>query len=81
VSISPSGVHDENPRVFAHCFGKGFGAGLNDDISPTNFARQRCVQRWTCLIFSVLELGNDNFVFQTRLALREHQVVQVLPGQ
>ena len=69
MSISPSGIHDEDPMVFAYCFGKSFGAGLNDNVPPTNFTRQRCVQWWTCLIFSVLKVWNDDVVFQARLAL------------
>ena len=39
MSISPRSVHDENPRVFANRLGKGFGARLDDDVSPTDFAR------------------------------------------
>ena len=70
MSISPCSVHDENSGVFANCLGKGFGAGLDDDISPTDFARQRCVQWWTPLVFSVLEFWNDDIVFQTGFTLR-----------
>ena len=69
MSISPSGVHDENARVFAYCFGKRFGAGLYDDISPTDQARQRRIQRWTRLIILVQEFGDDDLIFQARLAL------------
>ena len=71
VSISPSSVHDENPRVFSHRFSERFGAGLNDNISPTDFARDRCVQRWTRFFFSVLELGNDNLILQAGLSLEK----------
>jgi len=39
VSISPCGVHDKNSRVFANRLSKSFGAGLDDNISPTDFAR------------------------------------------
>jgi len=68
VSVSPSGIHDENPGVFAYCFGKRFWTGLNDYISPTDLARQRRIQRRTLLIFSVGKFGNNNLIFETRLA-------------
>ena len=71
MSISPSVVHDENARVFAYCFCKCFGARLNDDISPTDFAGQRRIQWWTGFIFSVREVRDDNLIFQARLALEK----------
>jgi hypothetical protein len=45
---------------------------LDDDVPPTHFTGQRCIQgRAVDRIFSVLELGNDNFVLESGFTLHD----------
>jgi len=68
--ITPSRIHDECPRVVTNGFGKCFGTFLDNNVTPADLTWQRSVQRRTVLgVISVLECGNDYFVFEARFTL------------
>lgn len=59
--ITPCGVHDQCTRVFTHGLCKGFRALLNNDVSPTNGARQRCIEGGSIDgILATLKFGDDD---------------------
>lgn len=69
MSISPCSIHDQSSGVFTNGFGEGFKSLLYDDVSPSNLARESCIERRSIRVLAVLEFWNDDFCFQTRLTL------------
>lgn len=70
MGVTPCGIHNEGARVLAHCFGKCFGTVLNDNVAPSDGARQGSVQGGTLeRVFAALKLGDDNVGFEARFAL------------
>jgi len=75
VGITPSCVHDEGTRVFTNGFSKSFGALLDDDVSPSDLARETGIERRTSWVLAVLESRYDELGPDAWLAL-ENKVNQ-----
>jgi len=70
VGVTPCGIHNEGAWVFAHCFGKCFGTFFNDNVAPSDRARQGSVQGRTIKrVFATLKLGDDNVGFEAGFSL------------
>lgn len=70
MGVTPCGIHNEGAWVVAHCFGKCFGTFFDDDVPPSDGARQGSVQGGTIKrVFAALKLGDDNVGFEAGFAL------------
>ena len=69
VRITPRRVHDEGAWVLADGLCKCLWSFLNNDVSPADFARECCIERWAIGIFAVLKRRNDDFILETGFSL------------
>ena len=67
--VTPGRVHDEHTRVLANGLRECLGALLDDDVTPSKLAREGRVEWGSIGVLAVRKLGNDDLVFQARLAL------------
>lgn len=65
MSITPSGVHDQDTRVLANGLRECLRTMLDDDVTPSSLARYNSIQRGTIGIVTVLEWWDGNFVLET----------------
>jgi hypothetical protein len=64
--VTPGCVHDKSTRVSTNSFSKFLGAFLYDNVTPASLAWKGGIQRRAILrVFTALELGNDDFIFET----------------
>jgi hypothetical protein len=68
VRITPSCVHDERSRVFAHGLCESFGTLLDNNVAPSNLTRERSVKGCPIRTITALELGNDDIILKAWLA-------------
>lgn len=68
MSVSPSCVHDKGAWVLSYGIGESFGTVFDDDVTPTHLARKSSVNRWTIRVVAILQLGDNDFVFETWFA-------------
>ena len=68
MSVSPCCVHDKRAWVLPYGFGEGLGTVLDDDVTPTHLARQCSINRWIIWVVAILQLGDNNFGFETWFA-------------
>jgi hypothetical protein len=72
VSITPGSVHDERSGILADSLGEGFGTVLDDNVAPSDLARESGVERRAVGVIPVLELGNDDFGLEAWFSLRSN---------
>lgn len=70
VGVAPGGVHDERSRVFADRLGERLWAVLNNNVTPTDFARESRIKRGSGGVLSVLELGDDDLTLEAWFSLK-----------
>ena len=70
MGVTPCRIHDKHTWVIAHGLRKRFWSLFDDDGTPALFARYGSIEWWSVFgIVAVLELGDDDFVLETRLTL------------
>ena len=65
MSVSPCCVHDKRPWVLSNGFGEGLWTVLDDNVTPTQLTRLCSINGWTIYVVTVLQRGDNNFVFET----------------